>query len=224
MTRLADSRHVTIAAGNRTIRGDLQVPPQSHSLIIFAHGSGSSRHSARMQFVADYLNKGGLSTLLLDLLTPEEEVVDLYTSNLRFNIDLLSRRLRAATVWAMQDLATRSLQIGYFGASTGAASALVAAAGHQETIRAIVSRGGRPDLAGSALPLVFTPTLLIVGANDPVAISLNQQAAAQMRCDHRLKIVPGAGHLFEEPGTLEEVARVARGWFDVHLGEKYKAA
>jgi putative phosphoribosyl transferase len=208
---------VRIQAGAVTLEGDLQVPDQATGLVLFAHGSGSSRHSPRNRFVAHELQSAGLATLLLDLLTPEEEAVDQHTGHLRFDIGLLAERLAAATQWAAVDAATRSLAIGYFGASTGAAAALVAAAIEPNQIRAVVSRGGRPDLAGEALPLVRAPTLLIVGGRDLTVLELNRAAMARMRTETRLEIVPGATHLFEEPGALEVVARLARDWFLQHL-------
>jgi pimeloyl-ACP methyl ester carboxylesterase len=200
-----------------TLEGDLQIPDRATGLVLFAHGSGSSRHSPRNRFVAHELQTAGLATLLLDLLTPEEEAVDQHTGHLRFDIGLLAERLVAATLWAAVDAATRSLAIGYFGASTGAAAALVAAALEPEKVRAVVSRGGRPDLAGEALPLVRAPTLLIVGGRDLTVVELNRAALARLRTEARLEIVPGATHLFEEPGALEAVARLAREWFLQHL-------
>ena len=208
---------VRIQAGAVILEGDLQVPEPATGLVLFAHGSGSSRHSPRNRFVAHELQTAGLATLLLDLLTPEEEAVDRHTGHLRFDIELLAERLVAATHWAAVDAATQSLAIGYFGASTGAAAALVAAAVEPEKVRAVVSRGGRPDLAGEALPLVRAPMLLIVGGRDLSVLELNRAAMARMRTDTRLEIVPGATHLFEEPGALEVVARLARDWFLRHL-------
>ena len=208
---------VRIQAGAVTLEGDLQIPDQATGLVVFAHGSGSSRHSPRNRFVGHELHSVGLATLLLDLLTPEEEAVDQRTGHLRFDIELLAGRLVAATQWAAVDPATHDLAIGYFGASTGAAAALVAAALEPERVHAVVSRGGRPDLAGEALPLVRAPTLLIVGGQDLRVLELNRAAMARMRAETRLEIVPGATHLFEEPGTLEVVARLARDWFLQHL-------
>jgi pimeloyl-ACP methyl ester carboxylesterase len=208
---------VHIQVGPVTLEGDLQIPDRATGLVLFAHGSGSSRHSPRNRFVAHELQTAGLATLLLDLLTPEEEAVDQHTGHLRFDIGLLAERLVAATLWAAVDAATRSLAIGYFGASTGAAAALVAAALEPEKVRAVVSRGGRPDLAGEALPLVRAPTLLIVGGRDLTVLELNRAAMARLRTEARLEIVPGATHLFEEPGALEAVARLAREWFLRHL-------
>jgi len=185
--------------------------------VLFAHGSGSSRHSPRNQFVARTLNNAGLGTLLFDLLTPEEEEIDLRNREHRFNIGLLAERLVHVTKWARQQEQTRDLRIGYFGSSTGGGAALVAAAELPQDVGAVVSRGGRPDLAGDALPKVQTPTLLIVGGNDDIVIELNEQARDRLRCEVKLEIVPGATHLFEEPGALEQVAQLASDWFLRHL-------
>src|SRR5438105_11045870 len=204
------SRLIYVPAADDEIQGDLNIPEQSTAIVVFAHGSGSSRHSPRNKYVAGVLNEGGIATLLIDLLTPDEEVVDLETAHLRFNIDLLAERLSVVTKWLRTQSATERLHIGYFGASTGAAAALVATAKHEPAIEAIVSRGGRPDLAGPWRVSVHAPTLLIVGGNDRVVIELNRQAASELRVEHRLEIIPGAGHLFEEPGTLEQVALLAR--------------
>ncbi len=195
----------------------LRRPAKATGLVLFAHGSGSSRHSPRNAFVADALAEGNLATLLFDLLTPEEEAIDRRTAALRFDIGLLATRLVAATQWAREDPTVCDLPIGYFGTSTGAAAALIAAATLPREVRAVVSRGGRPDLAGSYLPRVQAPTLLIVGGADDVVIDLNREAAARMTVRHRIEIVPGATHLFEEPGTLAEVARLAREWFARYL-------
>jgi putative phosphoribosyl transferase len=211
---------IHIPAGRADLAGSLTVVDQTTALVLFAHGSGSSRHSPRNQFVASKLNDAGLSTLLFDLLTPEEELVDMRTAELRFNIGLLAERLMHATKWAKQQKQTRDLPLGYFGSSTGAAAALVAAAELPNEIDAVVSRGGRPDLAGDALPKVTTPTLLIVGGEDHVVIDLNKQARAQMKCEVRIDIVPGATHLFEESGALEQVARLASDWFLLHAAGK----
>jgi putative phosphoribosyl transferase len=211
---------VRIAAGRATLDGNLVIADGATALVLFAHGSGSSRHSPRNQSVARALNNAGLATLLFDLLTPEEEAIDLRTREHRFNIGLLSGRLVHATKWAQQQEQTRDLRIGYFGSSTGGGAALVAAAEIPQDVGAVVSRGGRPDLAGEALPKVQTPTLLIVGGNDDIVIELNEQARDQMRCEVKLEIVPGATHLFEEPGTLEKVAQLASNWFVNHLGAK----
>jgi putative phosphoribosyl transferase len=217
MSMAADERLVRVAAGSASLEGSLVVPDGAVGLVLFAHGSGSSRHSSRNRFVAQELNRAGLATLLLDLLTVEEEAVDMRTGHLRFDIVLLAERLVGATDWLLQNADTRRLSIGYFGASTGAAAALVAGALRADIIRAMVSRGGRPDLAGSALPQVRAPTLLIVGGDDHTVIRLNRAAYDQLHCEKQLLIVPGATHLFEEPGTLEEVARLARDWFTHHL-------
>jgi putative phosphoribosyl transferase len=197
---------------------DLVVPEHPRGLVIFAHGSGSSRHSSRNRFVARHLNGGGLATLLMDLLTEAEEEVDIGTRELRFDIGMLSERLVTAAEWVADEPATRNLSIGYFGASTGGGAALVAAASRPQHIGAVVSRGGRPDLAGSALPRVTAPTLLLVGGEDYPVIDLNKQALRELRCEKRLDIIAGATHLFEEPGTLEKVADLARGWFVRYLG------
>ena len=199
------------------IEGDLNIPECSTAIIVFAHGSGSSRHSPRNKYVARTLNEAGMATLLIDLLTAHEEDIDRETGELRFNIDLLADRLSAVTNWLHTQDATERLHIGYFGASTGAGAALVAAAKHPEVVEAIVSRGGRPDLAAGSLSGVHAPTLLIVGGNDPMVIELNRQAAAELKAEYRIEIIPGAGHLFEEPGALEHVAILAREWFEDHL-------
>src|SRR6478736_2200188 len=208
---------VHIQAGRAILPGNLTIPQNAVALVLFAHGSGSSRHSPRNQFVARTLHDVGLATLLFDLLTPEEEATDIRTGEHRFNIGLLAERLVHATTWAKQQEQTRNLRIGYFGSSTGGGAALVAAAEIPQDVSAIVSRGGRPDLAGDALPKVQAPTLLIVGGNDDVVIELNEMARDQMRCEVTLEIVSGATHLFEEPGALEKVAKLASDWFDAHL-------
>jgi dienelactone hydrolase len=209
---------VYIQAGRAVLSGNLTIPENATGLVLFAHGSGSSRHSPRNQFVAHTLNDGGLATLLFDLLTPDEEATDMYTREHRFNIGLLAERLVHAARWAKQQEQTRNLRIGYFGSSTGGGGALVAAAEIPQDVGAIVSRGGRPDLAGDALPKVQAPTLLIIGGNDDIVIELNEMARDQMRCEVKLEIVPGATHLFEEPGALEKVAKLASDWFVHHLG------
>jgi len=209
---------VQIPAGRAVLLGNLTIPQNAVALVLFAHGSGSSRHSPRNQFVARTLHDVGLATLLFDLLTPEEEATDIRTGEHRFNIGLLAERLVHATTWAKQQEQTRNLRIGYFGSSTGGGAALVAAAEIPQDVSAIVSRGGRPDLAGDALPKVQAPTLLIVGGNDDVVIELNEMARDRMHCDVKLEIVPGATHLFEEPGALEKVAKLASDWFVHHLG------
>jgi pimeloyl-ACP methyl ester carboxylesterase len=203
---------VRISDGDDVLNGDLQLPVDAKGLVIFAHGSGSSRFSTRNRQVAEFLNRGRLATLLLDLLTPAEERVDVRTSEYRFDIPLLGRRVVAATDWATGHPAVRELPIGYFGASTGAAAALIAAA-ERPAAGAVVSRGGRPDLAIGALPRVRTPTLLIVGGNDEPVIELNEIAMRQMSGIVELAIVPHATHLFEEPGTLDEAQRLALDWF-----------
>lgn len=197
--------------------GDLTVPAEARGVVIFAHGSGSSRLSSRNRLVARALQHARLATLLLDLLTAEEEQIDQQTRRLRFDIDLLASRLVQATKWLADDLEAGSLPQGYFGASTGAAAALIAAAQLPSSTRAVVSRGGRPDLAGAALAKVEAPTLLIVGGNDVEVIELNKKAAKELRCETRLEIVAGATHLFEEQGTLEQVAGLASNWFGDHL-------
>jgi pimeloyl-ACP methyl ester carboxylesterase len=204
---------VRVRAGRVTLEGDLQIPEGAVGVVLFAHGSGSSRHSTRNRYVAGQLQAAGLATLLIDLLTLEEEAVDQHTAHLRFDIPLLAERLVAATRWLGEDPSTRSLSVGYFGASTGAAAALVAAATIPERVGAVVSRGGRPDLADEALPRVTAPTLLIVGGRDLAVLDLNRIAMARMTAVTRLEIVPGATHLFEEAGTLEIVAHLARDWF-----------
>ena len=206
-----------IPAGRAVLSGNLTIPENAMALVLFAHGSGSSRYSPRNQFVARTLNRAGLATLLFDLLTPEEEAVDISSREHRFNITLLAERLVRATKWAHQQKETVDLHIGYFGSSTGGAAALVAAAELPQDVRAVVSRGGRPDLAGDALPTVQAPTLLIVGGNDDVVIELNERALDQMRCKVKLEIIPGATHLFEEAGALEQVAKLASDWFSLHL-------
>src|SRR5436189_3192485 len=211
---------VRIPAGRATLDGNLSIPENASARVLFVHGSGSSRHSPRNQFVARALNNSGLATLLFDLLTPEEEAIDARTAELRFNIKLLAERLVHATRWAEKEQQTRDLRIGYFGSSTGGAAALVAAAEIPQDVGAVVSRGGRPDLAGEALPKVQAPTLLIVGGNDDIVIELNEQARDQMRCEAKLEIVPGATHLFEEPGALERVAQLASDWFSLHAAAK----
>jgi dienelactone hydrolase len=211
-----EERPVKVALGPKELEGDLRMPERAGGLVLFAHGSGSSRHSPRNRYVARLLNEANLATLLVDLLTFEEEMIDRRTVHLRFDIGLLATRLAAVTDWLARQPATRDLPVGYFGASTGAAAALVAAA-ERPHVRAIVSRGGRPDLAGRALRLVRAPTLLIVGGEDREVIELNREAYAQLLCEKQLVIVPGATHLFEEPGALDVVAQLAREWFDRHL-------
>src|SRR5205809_4038603 len=211
---------VRIEAGREVLFGNLNILENATTLVLFAHGSGSSRHSPRNQFVARTLNNAGLATLLFDLLTQEEEAIDMRTREHRFNIALLAERLVHATKWAKQQEQTRDLRAGYFGSSTGGAAALVAAAELAQQVGAVVSRGGRPDLAGEALPKVQAPTLLVVGGDDDIVIELNEQARDHMRCKVKLEIIPDATHLFEEPGALEQVAKLASNWFVDHLGEK----
>jgi putative phosphoribosyl transferase len=215
-----EERLVRVAAGPVMLEGDLSVPEGARGIVLFAHGSGSSRFSPRNRHVALLLNQAKLATLLVDLLTSEEEAVDLRTAQLRFDIGLLADRLVGVTDWLTQTPETRQLRIGYFGASTGAGAALVAAAQRPEAVGAVVSRGGRPDLAESALSRVRAPTLLIIGGNDVEVIALNRAALAQLRCEKQLVIVPRATHLFEEPGALEQVALLAREWFERHLDKK----
>jgi putative phosphoribosyl transferase len=212
-----EERLVRVALGGLTLEGNLNLPEDARGVVLFAHGSGSSRYSPRNRYVAEMLNEARLATLLIDLLTSEEEIIDMQTASLRFNINLLAQRVVAVTDWFLQYPYTQNLRLGYFGASTGAAAALVAAAERPKVVGAVVSRGGRPDLAGPALARVQAPTLLIVGGNDFEVIDLNRAAFAQLRCEKQLVIVPGATHLFEEPGTLDEVARLARDWSERHL-------
>lgn len=213
----AVQQSISIPAGTVTIDGNLTIPEHARGIVLFAHGSASSRHSPRNKYVARALNDVNLATLLIDLLTPHEEVVDARTAHLRFDIDLLAERVVDATDWLMQFADTRDFSIGYFGASTGAAAALAAAAVRPDAVGAIVSRGGRPDLAGAALARVRAPTLLIVGEDDRQTLELNRSALLQLRCEKQLAIVPAATHLFEEPGALDEVARLAGEWFQRHL-------
>jgi pimeloyl-ACP methyl ester carboxylesterase len=200
-----------------TLEGNVNIPEQAYAIVLFVHGSGSGRYSPRNQFVARVLHEAGFATLLIDLLTIEEEEEDRYTGHLRFDITLLSKRVVDITNWLARHPATRHLKIGYFGASTGAAAALVAAAEHPHDVGAIVSRGGRPDLAGSFLNRAIAPTLLIVGSQDTQVITLNRAAASRLTGEKQLEIVEGATHLFEEPGTLEQVAQLASRWFARYL-------
>ena len=208
---------VFIPVGSVALAGELIAPVRATGVVLFAHGSGSSRHSPRNQFVAQIIREAGVGTLLFDLLTPQEEAVDAQTGHLRFDIPFLARRLVTATEWLSAQGRTRNPAVGYFGASTGGGAALVAAAEIGERVGAVVLRGGRPDLAGAALPFVTAPTLLIVGGRDYPVIEMNREALARLRCEKKLEIVPGATHLFEEPGTLEEVARLAATWFAKYL-------
>jgi dienelactone hydrolase len=204
---------VSVRAGNVFLQGNCTVPERASGVVLFAHGSGSSRFSPRNRFVAEMLQSRGLATLLIDLLTEQEEAIDNRTAHLRFDIDLLATRLAAAIDWLGAQALTSRLRIGIFGASTGGGAALVAAARRPDNVAAVVSRGGRPDLAGAALPLVTAPTLLIVGSYDTEVIRLNREAMARMRANVVLKLVPRATHLFEEPGALDQVADLASGWF-----------
>jgi dienelactone hydrolase len=208
---------VQVSADSVILEGNLIVPQGAQGIVLFAHGSGSSRFSTRNRYVAQVLRKAGLATLLIDLLTADEEKMDIQTRHLRFDIGLLAKRLIGATDWLTQNSTTRNLRIGYFGASTGAAAALVAAVERPNVIYAVVSRGGRPDLAGHSLSRVKAPTLLIVGGNDFPVIDINREALKQLQTEKKLVIVQRATHLFEEPGTLEEVAQLATDWFVQHL-------
>lgn len=212
-----DANSINIPSGNVTLDGDLQIPGGATGLVLFAHGSGSSRKSPRNRFVARKFQEANLGTLLFDLLTPEEESVDIYSRHLRFDIGLLAKRLVDAVKWTAQNEKTGDLKIGLFGASTGAAAALVAAAELGDRVSAVVSRGGRPDLAGESLPKVKAPVLLIIGGFDEIVIDLNKLAYHQLECEKDLRIVPGATHLFEEPGALERVAEMAAEWFKRYL-------
>jgi putative phosphoribosyl transferase len=209
---------VAIPVGAAPLEGDLVLPEEAHGVVVFAHGSGSSRHSPRNRQVAATLNEADIGTLLVDLLTEPEEEVDRLTGRLRFDIEFLARRLVGIIDWLRRNPETEALPIGLFGASTGAAAALVAAAVRPEDVTAVVSRGGRPDLALGALPFVQAPTLLIVGGADTTVIELNRRALEALQTEKRLEIVPGATHLFKEPGALDEVARLAADWFARHLG------
>lgn len=213
----SESVTLQIPAGEVMLAGDLEIPEKARGLVLFAHGSGSSRLSPRNQAVAEILRDAGMATLLFDLLTPDEEIEDAASAHLRFDIGLLSRRLAIVTEEIADDPHSRNLGLGYFGASTGGAAALRAAAALGWTIGAVVSRGGRPDLAGDALAYVKAPTLLIVGERDEDVLRLNESAYAQLRCEKSLAVVPRATHLFQEPGTLDEVARLAAAWFRKHL-------
>ncbi len=208
---------ITINVGKETIEGNLTIPSGSKSIVLFAHGSGSGRFSPRNQYVAKVLNNAGISTLLIDLLTEKEEEKDVITAEFRFNIALLAQRLVAATKWLKQNPATKNFTLGYFGASTGAAAAIMAAAEFPREVKAIVSRGGRPDLAWEQLSQVKAPTLFIVGGEDSVVIDLNKKAMAQFTAEKKLEIVPGATHLFEESGKLEQVSKMANEWFLAHF-------
>ena len=210
---------ITVPLGRVELSADVSLPDHARGVVLFAHGSGSSRHSPRNRHVADVLNRGSIGTILIDLLTEEEEAIDVQTAELRFDISLLGRRLAAITDWIARQPGLKSLGLGYFGASTGAAAALVAAAERPHLVRAVVSRGGRPDLAGASLRRVLTPTLFIVGGDDTVVLDLNHAAIAELpsQTEHKLEVVEGASHLFEEPGALDKVAALARDWFREHL-------
>ena len=215
MNIVEKSLHIPVAGV--ILEADVVVPDQARGAVLFAHGSGSGRHSPRNRQVASELRIAGLATILTDLLTPAEEQRDAWTGELRFSIGLLATRVAALADWVTMYSPTEGLGVGLFGASTGAAAALAAAAERPGTVQAVVSRGGRPDLAGRHLAHVFQPTLLLVGGDDPVVVDLNREALARLPGEARLEIVPGASHLFEEPGTLEQAARLARDWFLLHL-------
>ena len=219
MAAVMSGRDVLVTSDSVTLRGLLGVPKAARGVVLFAHGSGSGRLSSRNNFVARSLQESGLGTLLIDLLSEDEERADAASGHLRFDIAFLAERLQTATRWLGDSPDTRALEVGYFGASTGAAAALVAAAEMPDRAKAIVSRGGRPDLAGERLAEVRAPTLLVVGSRDVPVIPLNEDAFAQLRCAKKLEIVPGASHLFEEPGTLEAVSRLAASWFNRYLGK-----
>jgi putative phosphoribosyl transferase len=212
------SRDVAIEVGPASLAGSLTIPDQARGLVTFAHGSGSGRHSPRNRAVAERLNAAGLATLLLDLLTSDEEARDRHTAQLRFDIRLLTRRLRAAVDWATRQPETAGLAVGLFGASTGGAAAISVAA-DSSAVRAVVLRGARPDLAAEPLTRVSAPTLMSVGGDDPLVLELNRRACAQMTAECRLQVIPGATHLFEEPGALDEVSRLAAEWFTRYLAE-----
>jgi pimeloyl-ACP methyl ester carboxylesterase len=217
----AATRAVHMPVGGVALEGDLTIPGNAKGLILFVHGSGSSRHSPRNRYVAEVLNEHGFATLLADLLTAEEEVVDRETRHLRFDIPLLAARLEGITKWVENNAALKKLALAYFGASTGAAAALIAAARLPEMVKAVVSRGGRPDLADDLLPLVKAPALLIVGGQDTEVLALNRFALGKLNAQSSLRIIPGATHLFEEPGTLESAAQTAAEWFMEHMGQNH---
>lgn len=208
---------VSVPVGKSIIEGNLTIPSGASGIVLFAHGSGSGRFSPRNQYVARVLNEAGIGTFLVDLLTEEEEEADAETGEFRFNINLLAERLAAATEWLKKNPATKTLAVGYFGSSTGAAAALVAATRFPKDVRTIVSRGGRPDLASQQLHKVHVPTLFIVGSRDTEVLELNKEAMAQVPAEKRLEVIPGATHLFEEPGKLEEVAKLSAEWFSARL-------
>ncbi len=211
--QLSENHEVMIESPEVALRAILAIPENAHSIVLFAHGAGSSRHSPRNQYIAQKLRDAGFATLLMDLLTEDEERIDAYTARLRFDISLLAGRLESATGWVLSHEQMKDFDIGYFGVDTGAAAALVAAVQRPETIRAIVSRGGRPDLAFNVLPEVKPPVLFIVGAKDQIVLEISKEAAKRLTMEHNLLIVPGASHLFEEPGKLDMVARRAQRWF-----------
>ena len=215
-----EEREVRVPAGAVTLEGNLGIPEDVQGIVLFAHGSGSGRHSPRNRYVAEALREAGLATLLIDLLTPKEEEADLRTRHLRFDIGLLADRLSGVTDWLTHNPDTQNLRVGYFGASTGAGAALVAAAERPEEVGAVVSRGGRPDLAEDTLEEVQAPTLLIVGGNDEPVLGMNREAMERLSSEKRLEVVDGATHLFEEPGALKEVSRLAADWFTSHLNRK----
>ena len=217
MTAVMHAEKVKVQAGKVALQGDLVIPENATAIAVFVHGSGSSRFSPRNRAVAGILNEGGLATLLMDLLSMEEQRIDEFTGELRFDIPFLAQRVVGTVDWASEFERTQGLKIGLFGASTGAAAALVAAAERQDAVGAVVSRGGRPDLASDWLPRVKAPTLLIVGGADTAVIQMNREAAELLTAENRIEIVPGAGHLFEEPGALQKVAELARDWFVKHL-------
>ncbi|MGE5638060.1 MAG: dienelactone hydrolase family protein [Chloroflexota bacterium] len=217
MNAMTGENEVKIPAGKATINGNLTIALKAKGIVLFAHGSGSGRFSPRNMKVARKINSAGIGTFLIDLLTEEEEAIDMYSAEFRFNIDLLAERLVFATDYLKKNQQTQNLKVGYFGASTGAAAALIAAAKHPDWIEAVVSRGGRPDLAGEYLPKVKTPTLLIVGGDDVEVLELNKEAFSKLSTEKKLTVVPGATHLFEEPGKLEEVAKLAISWFSKYL-------
>lgn len=219
---LVERSAVSIPADDIVLQGDLTLPPSATGFVLFAHGSGSSRKSLRNRYVAEVLNKHALGTLLADLLTADEEREDELTASLRFDIDLLAHRLIAIIDWLASQPACQGQQLGLFGASTGAAAALLAAAQRPGSVKAVVSRGGRPDLAGPEIALVRAPTLLIVGGDDVAVLQMNRTARALMKCKTDLKVIPGATHLFEEPGTLTQVAELASEWFTAHLAQPLK--
>ena len=215
---MVDMEHpVIIPSAEIYLEGLLYIPKEAQGLVLFAHGSGSNLHSVRNLYVADVLHKGKIATLLFNLLTPDEDAIDVATREFRFDILLLAERLVDATNWCLKNLSVYHLSIGYFGASTGGGAAIVAAASAPGNIKAIVSRGGRPDLAKEALSLIKVPTLLIVGSNDEIVIDLNQRAMSKMNCIKKLQLIPGATYLFEEPGTLAKVAQLAKAWFIKYL-------